>query len=389
MKLLITLFILASLSACNNNVEETYSGSEVTGEPIHSESTGIVLPPEIDDELHDELAELKPMIQIAMHQNRVMLINLLTGESLSSYELDEEEVVDQVWDLGNGYYAAWGGVPGTFDFDTGDIVPDDFRIIIFDENLNSLETLSYDEKALPMLLFSLLRFVNGELFVYGLAWNENWEDPLTDFLRINVHTAKVETLFEVNQSLELYEFVNIDQILVFDRIIDWTAGRVHTYYGLLDLETGAVQFFKREGFAHRHVDFHDSTMLIAESHATTVVNHEVILFDWENQSSIFIQLEDDESMWARFSYDSNQIVTVNEALSVFRKYDFNGELMIEVPFELPATIEGEEDFEEGDFLDTMYSGFAIYPITDQLYVMHVTRSLFFLRDHHIRFITLP
>ena len=388
-KILVVLFTVVLISACNTTEDSVIN---------RNETTGIILTPVTDDEIIEELEHHDPMPHITIDQNQVILLDLITGEALEIYEFDQQEIVNQVWDFGNGYYAAWGGMLG---FDAEGFVENDFRIVIFDENLNPLETLLYDEIELPVLFFSVLRMVDGELFVYGQGWNENWAtESMTNFLRVNVHTGEVTTLFEIEHSLRLHEFISDNQILVFDQTTDWNAGRVHTQYGVLDLDTGEVQLFEREGFAQGHVDFHESRVLIAERHVTTVVNNEVIIFDLADMSSTFIQLEDEESISVRFSHDGNYIVTINEEQSVFRKYDFNGVIVAEIEIDLPSTVTGEDEFELETDTPTdlipparLYRDFQIFSITEEIYVIHTHLSLvemwIFLSDHYIQLVRLP
>ena len=371
----LVVLLLVLLSACTINRDEI----------TEDESAGIVLSPIVDNEVIEELAVLDPMPHISAYQNQITLLDLVTGEILANYDFNEEERIDEVWDLGDGFYAAWGG--GWRNHPQG-FVENDFRIVIFDENLTPLETLLYDDEELPMLFLSVLRFVDGELFVYGPDnRNINWDtDSTTNLLRINVHTEEIDILFEVELSLFFYEFIDDQQILVFDQITDWAAGRVHTQYGVLNLETGEIQSFVREGFAQGHIDFHGSKVLIAERHVTVEVENEVIVFDLEDMSSEFIQLEHEESRWARFSLDGHHIVTINEEAYVFRKYDLNGAIIAEVDIERHPSI---DDIDDVDFIAI---DFEIFPITEQTYALHTHLSFIshdlFTIEHHIQFISL-
>jgi len=385
-KMMALLFSLVLMSACDDGGD----GASNTI-PIVDETTGVFLTLPTDEEVIEALDGLDIISHVTIEQNQLILMDVKTGESRVRYELDAHEVIGQVWDLGEGYYAVWGGISG---YDDEGFVVNDFRLMILDEHLTLLETLTYDDE-LPELFVSVLRLVDGELFVYGPAFNENWDtEPMTDFLRINVHTGEVDVLFEIEDSLQLYDFISNDHILVFEQIVDWSAGRVHTNYGILDVETGDTQLFERQGFAHGSVDFHGSKVLITESHVTTEVEHGVIIFNLDDLSSTFIQMEDEESMWARFSYDGNHIVTVNEAELVFRKYDFNGEMIVEIPIELPMTVTGVDEIPEDElyYQDISY-GFAIFPVMEGIYALHIQISFgdigLFLSDHHIQIITLP
>jgi len=201
---------------------------------------------------------------------------------------------------------------------------------------------------------------------------------MTDFVRVNLNTGEIEVLFEVNDSMRFRGFIEDNQVFISDQITDWDAGRVHTQYGILNLETGKIQLFERQGFAEGHIDLHDKKVLMTEQHVTEVVNNEVIVFDSADLSSQFISLENRESMWARFSYDGNHIVTVNEETAFFRKYDFNGNIISEVNIEISTAVEGISEI--------VINAFEIFPLTENIYTIH---SLGFPVERHIQFIRLP
>ena len=382
-KILVICFTLILLSSCN--------GDEISENiPIVDGSTGIISTPLTDDEIIEELDVSEVVTSVVIDNSRIILIDVATGESLANHELDEHSVIDQVWDLGEGYYIVWGGEPS---FDAEGFVDNDFKLMIFDEGLNLLEALMYDEEEFPQLFSSVLRLVDGELFVYGLEAGADW-GSMTDFLRINVHTQEVERLFEVKSSFEFYDFINDHQILIFERLVDWNEGSVNTNYGLLDIETGYTQLSERQGFAQGQISFHASKVLITESHVTDVVKNEIIIFNLDDLSSIFVQLEHEESMWAHFSYNGDYIVTINEEKSVFRKYGLDGEMIAEVDIELPTIVTGVDEIPgEELYYHHIYYDFEIFPITEQIYALHIHISFsdigLLLRDRHIQIITLP
>ena len=396
-KVLIGLFAIVSLSACNTN-------DEIVGEPENFKSTGIIVLPVTDEEIIEELEVVGSVPHIILDENQVLLLDLTTGERIAIYELNEnmfehydftENVLEnyyfseniyvnfgETWILGSSYYAVEVISSGLWDFEAGDFeIYPETRIIIFDKNLNPIEVLAYDAEELPLLFDSVLRFVDGNLFVYGLEWNGNTEVESTiNFLRVNVHTGEVETLFAMEDWLSFHEFISDHHIFISSQTTDWNAGRVNTKYGVLDLETGDIQSFEREGFARGHVEFHGSKVLIAERHVTVEVGNEIIVFNLEDMSNKFIELEDEESMWARFSFDGNYIVTINETASVFRKYDMNGTMIAEVDIEHPSG---------SDTVDIMGVDFKILPITEQTYAIHMHIDSILTTESHLQFITLP
>jgi len=101
--------------------------------------------------------------------------------------------------------------------------------------------------------------------------------------------------------------------------------------------------------------------------------NEVIVFNLENMSSEVIQLGHGDSLWARPSFDENYIVTINENESVFRKYDMNGNIVAETEIVIPF------DFDNDSF--------EIFPLTDEIYAIHIHTSMF-ADGRHIQMITL-
>ena len=223
--------------------------------------------------------------------------------------------------------------------------------------------------------------------LYGQAFNEDWEDPLTIFQRVNVHTGEIEDLFEIEVSLRLHKFVNEHQIFISDQTVDWVAGRVHTHYGILDLQSGETHLFNREDFAIGSLDFKDLKVLISNNPSLEFYSQEVVIFDFENMTSELISLEEKDVFSTRFSYDGHHFVTINGEESVFRKYDLSGVLVVELELDLPRTIIGvSETFEDEIF----HYGFEIFPISEDTYVLHINvLGTYFGNDHHIQIITIP
>lgn len=377
-KVLTLLFTFILLSACNGT-ETTDDDGGISGtltnevgmfeSPENLQFVGNVVVPIADDRIMAELAGLAPMPYLIRdwendQRFQLLLMDLTTGDTLAIHKTGELGATERIWNLNDGHY-----VVESLDIDSWSS-----ELVIFDKNLNLLAELPYDTEALPLLLTSALRIVEGELFVYGLGLNENWAtESTTDLQRVNVHTGEIESLFEIDGSLTLHQFIDDNRILFIKQLTDWEAGQVHTHYGILDLETGETSTFERENFAPGEVDVRGSKVLIGERHVTDQVRNEVIVFDSEEMTSQFIQLEDEESLHAHLSFDGHHIVTINEEASVFRKYDLNGERVAEIEIEFPS---------EGDGVGF----FEIFPITEQVYAIHTFE---FPGGRHIQFIMLP
>ena len=202
--------------------------------------------------------DINPLIaKNGINVNQVLLIDPTTGEVLTIYEFDEYEKVSLAKSLGNGYYAV---VVGDEDFisrelrlshiegvvvdaldlfeqmDDPDYFPEQ-RIVIFDENLNYLETVHFDNDTVHPQ-GNILKFVDGELFMYtttsipgevGESFGAFSVIPAY-FQRINLHTGEITTLFEMNDSKNLIEFIGGHHIL----------GIGNLGYVIIDLKTAEV-----------------------------------------------------------------------------------------------------------------------------------------------------
>jgi len=344
-KLLLIAGVIAILVGCNSE-ENPYNS-----QPSISDNM-MILPD--DEEIIDFLSTLEPK-PLIMHpspvwladENRwlysISLLDLLTGEILASYEFSEDEhFSSDLWDLGEGFYAikVWENDENFSAIEQ--------RIIILDVSLNMVDTLFYDVDLFLGLHTGFLKLENSELIVYMIEPGGEFQGVILNPLRVNLHTEEVEVLAEVDEFIHMmHRYVGENKIFVTDSLADFNTGHMSTKYGILDLVTGSVHFLEKEGFRHSHLGFTDDQVLISES--TSVgppLLNEVVLFDLNNMSSESIQLGEEESIWARFSYDGNYIVTINQEESRFKKYDFSGNMIVEMEIYLTSTVSGIDVFSE-------------------------------------------
>jgi len=388
------LLIIAFLVACQSNeVPYTEIGDpEATEiEVVNNGNSDI----QTEDDPDEELVDLEPIPYIFRNHitrrnenqltrqdsNQVYLMDLTIGELIAIYDgFDEEDFVNNVWDLGNGYYAVFVGHGISSEHHLGTQTERNFRIVIFDENLNHLESLPYDEEEFLFLWSSILRFVNGELYIYGWEWGIG---PLYNFQRINIHTRETETLFQGNQILRLNEFIGEHQILVSEFVPpEYGAAEMdfRTLYGVLNLETGIAELFEIEqNYSYEHFIIGGSQAIMTERDpremfADVDITNKVVIINLEDMSNEVVQLAYGDSFSARLSFDGNDIVTINVTESVFRKYDRNGVIIVEMDLELPAEI-------------SSWNPFEIIPVTAQIYVIRINPA--YLEGPRVQIVTLP
>jgi len=375
----IVIFMILLLSACSitNDIE---AGNDI----IDEESPWNM--PMVDAEVIAELLDSDPVPHWIVMNRQYLLMDLISGEILSEFEVDEGGFILGAWNLDNGYV-----------FQKGHPRDQESRLIILDDMFNYIETLEYNEDESLMLFSSVLRFSDDELIVYGPRWNEYWDtDPLTDFLRFNVHTGEIEELFKIEGSMRLYDFIGDNQIFISNQNTDWEAAFVYRDYGILSLDTGEIALFESDNFAYGDVFFQDTKVLLSEAHPqqNQAYQNEILILNTQDMSSTFIQVKNGDGISAHFSFDGQHIVTINEEASVFRKYNLNGEIIVEIKIELPIDIEGIDEFSEEELADAIFSRtFEIFAITDQIYAVHTRISIyshwFSLRDYYIQHITFP
>ena len=370
--------------AATDDQNVVYLPTEANDDPIEIEI--------IENEWFLELAELESMPHIVTNGwsstqvNQVILLDLTTGEPMAIYEFGEYEAVEQVWDLGNGYYAAWVGdedlwnrssrlgidLPDDFEFSWGDELERNFRIVIFDENLNPIDTLPYSEKMHSVIFFNRhIRFENGELFVYDFA--PYGQDITWHFQRVNLHTGEITVLFETQNHISTHGFIGDNQFLV----TDWLYPN-GIKYGIFDLETGDITFSEQQQvFDFGNFVLTGSNLVMSEHQwgwrSGPELTNQIMILDLEDLSREMIQLAEGDSVWARPSYDGNHIVTINESESVFRKYDMDGNVIARANIVLPF------DFDNYHF--------EIFPITEQVYAIHIHTPLLD-GGRHIQMVTL-
>jgi len=366
MRIFIAGFCLTLLVACNSSDDNLRTTGTGSGTPE------IRMTAPLDDEIRDVLENLDPIFRLTRKSewsnernnwiNELLLIDVITGDIVATHEVEVGYSFFEPIDLGNGYYI--------IEMASRDDESLEYMIVILDAMLNIVDTVFYDIDLVSPLHVGFFKFTEGELIAYAL---EMWDEvPVGNLnpVAFNLHTGEIEILAEVDEFISnMHRFVGENQIFTTQLITLWDQGRITTSYGIIDIETGETHFFEKEDFGYGNIDFHSKRVLMSERHSMgPALINEVLIFEIETMTSTSVILEDEESHWARFSYDGNHIMTINEEASVLRKYDFNGVIIAEIEVEIPSVVTASEDY-ANDPNAYFWQTFEIIPLAENVYVI--------------------
>jgi len=235
---------------------------------------------ELLEDVETELVEIPsnlgfiPRLAQSNHQNRIILFNHDTGDVVASYSFSEYERIYGAIETGTGYYIVHVGEDDLFSYQlrTGMLdyiwemeeeeknayitenfpeIPEserNFRIIVFDKNLNIVETFpgETDENHLK-LWGSVATFENGELIIYDtLSIPGEVGESFGTFSivpahvrRLNLTTGEIDILFEVENSMHLMKFIGERYVLV-ERVVNVGVTVAGMRESVLNLETGEL-----------------------------------------------------------------------------------------------------------------------------------------------------
>jgi len=303
------------------------------------------------------------------------MTDMVTGTEHFVYEFSEYEGVERIWELEENVFAVLVGLEDLWvrearlralegNFSTNnievDFVPDserNFRLMLFDNELNRLETLEGD---LGFLRVShvLLRLEDGNVVAYRWSHTESGED--LDLLRMDLRTGEVETLFVGigDVGFTLWEFVGEDLIVLSGRFFDTVPDKM--YYGVLDLGTGEIHLAEAGAIMVGQVVENGDSVIFTEVDVRVfdiALFDEVLVFNFQSLEGVVVNLFPEDSLWARLTLDGKYVVTVNLGESIFRKYDLSGSIVAEVPL----TIDFPERLQD----------VGIVPLTENYFVIVV------------------
>lgn len=292
-KILILVAIAVILSACttSENDDSTLSSdqesvTDVTETPLSAE-----VPVDLDFILEIALS--------GSSSNQFLLFNPTTGDIVTTYQFSENEHIFGARSLGDGYYAVHVGELESFDLPESEL---NFRVIIFDKQLNILDTLPGETGETGLSFFgSAVRFVDGVLFVYSIQQISNEVggnfDPFAkvpaELRRVNVNTKEIEVLFAVDNLVREMEFIGEHLLLVMDNS---TSSR-----RVINLETTGI------------IDLQQTVFLEGDELIAYLEYHEIDLEAWQQQfgNNVLERLEWDFEALAYFNLDPEMFETLS------------------------------------------------------------------------------
>ena len=390
LKILISTLAITILTACNGyeTYENTGWAESRQNETINETATMII---EIADDIVEEGLDLEPILHFETTKtNQVSLLYVTTNQVVATHEFADYEAVDKIWTLSDGYFAAFVGEENLWmraqrlhieagntsllddvEFDHRTQTEKNFRIIIFDEKLNILETLPYDEEEFIAIWGSVMKFTEGTIYIYGSNFDADcFENASCYFQRVNANALTVENLFEYNsrQPFVPQGFTTDNQLLVTVSSSGGGPGQGNNpsfslQYGTVDITTGEKRLLERENFWQLEVIYNESFMVISGNNTAGGIGHgqrraEIIIYDIKNQSSTIIQTDDHDDLTMKFSFDGKYLITLN-ADGVLKKYNMSGELVAETLLDTANT---------GDI--NLFQS-QIFPINNDIYIIHL------------------
>jgi len=326
---------------------------------------------------------------------RFTIIDLITGDIMGIREFNSKYSFFRAWVLENDNFAI-----NLYNRNT-----DEVYLYIFNNAMEELGVIELNAYTFWSMGFSYLQIKGNDFYLYGieLETNEEWTPrPILNPTRLNLLTGEKEVIFEVFEPIQsIHGFINEKEVFATERIVLFEQGILKTRYGLLNLEDEVLIVFDKENFGYGRIDIGFQKVLIAEGTSVgPLLLNEVILFDISDTKSFSVTLatttseRTSESVWARLSYNEDYIVTINDDFSVFRKYDFDGNIIIEKNIIIPMTIQDDEQFTVEELANGYFRNiFDIIPITEQVYIIHTKSFLeffgWYVSEHHFQTVVLP
>ncbi|MCL2559136.1 MAG: hypothetical protein FWE07_01500 [Turicibacter sp.] len=389
---LVSLFMLvAFLAGCQTNgssesKEATFNDNESSRQELILDDTGIT-------------TDLEAIPYLTRSENVILLVDLVTGQTLTEYVLQDEYAwVGEVFDFDNGYYAALVGIssqqhlvhmglidPDEVDWDREDQAEHDYQVqfLIFDQDLNRLDSLPIDDRDQEFFVDLYwvdvsVTFDGSELFLYfsPSRVRANPDNPMEvifdDYSTLqtyHVTTGELRTLVS-ELELDVRQTFRISPEYLFYFNVEGLGGgggdasNIRSIYGVINLETGVIDSFEREGI-WEIIQYETS------SHVLMARRGEVLVFDFTTMQTEMVHLREDDfsSYQSQLSLNRNHLVTLSDDHVYFRKYDITSSDLIKEIAINPI------DYDPSDHTAWMIGGNAltpiIFPITDSVYAIHL------------------
>jgi len=376
------LLLAVFLVACQSNEIDNISNG---GEQQHAIDDG-------ESSAVDLGAVVESFPYLTYRGAEVLLVDLITGETLASYYVEDQYAeVSSVFNFNNGYFVALVGVMsphelairrGDFNAELVEHDPNP-RFLLFDDDLNLLEVFWINDTPYNSnfpFMFDLLTFYNNELVVFFMIAEDPSRPGNLLLQSYNFHTEEVTVITQTDIAIQEFVSVNVDQ-LFFTGFINETGSPFDPgtfVYGRINLESNVIEQQGERDFEPFGVDINNMQILIPEQREEPLledihqVHHGVLLFDLQTSESRILNLQEGDGHLARLAYDGNHVVTISRYVNrdtltsnfeYFRKYDLQvGALIHEIALDpIPELIE---------FADIRVSvSPVIIPISDNVYAI--------------------
>ncbi|MCL2559856.1 MAG: hypothetical protein FWE07_05155 [Turicibacter sp.] len=402
---LMTLLSIAVLMACTNDntdlqneeTGDTPTNEEATTGSDTNDSTDVLIDTDILAELPEFIPHIVPRGRVSRFGEYLALMDLLTGDVLTTYELEDGEIVVNVFNFDNGYFGALIGMLDPldlyFDLYFAGLTDDDFdlmavidaaeehdyqlRYLILDQQLNVLETLPITSEPLQdanLHIFNLVVYEQGELFVYHVPNYLFHGSSGANIYRYNVHTNVDELLFQMDHRINIHNMA-----LLESGDLAFIGGRLTVnmyelgplmYYGVINLETNEMTLFNEYGFRHEAITSGGLQMLITEGvqieliedsrseGAVTTDRDEVILIDTGSMTQAFVSLPELESAFSQLSQCGQYLMTINADRTYFKQYEIINGTSVSLNQQIPLQL--------GNASDRV----TVFSLTDTIFAIH-------------------
>jgi len=264
-KILGLAVVLVILVGCEGNNGLVDSVQE-DGMPVIEENRGT---PQVVENIEDFQKEDEPYDYLRAYRNfdGIVLRNLLTDEVVAeiTFSLEEDQAVQEVYEFANGYYGALmiDGVDILRDED-GELVgmswtgEGNATFFLFDSELNLIDEFEITSDNVNRAWSNVIVFEGNEILIY---YYDNWESGLYVYNLMTNLTIRVEIDLDKEIFVSQLHQTDIPNQLAF--VGTRTNDEFHTYLGVMDLETGHVQY-KRTDFQYNHIVISGNYFLLTE-----------------------------------------------------------------------------------------------------------------------------
>lgn len=272
-KIVISALILLGIGANLYASAHTTPYAATEGDSVENSYESIVYKPTEYEEIValPSLDFTPKLAQCGTQMNQILLFNPTTGDVVATHDFGAYERIFGTIDLGNGYYAIhvgendlfshllWNGMLDYIwemeDEEANAYIKENFpevsesernfRVVIFDQHLNIVETLPGETEENGLSLWgSVATFIDGMFTIYdtksipgevGESFGAFAIIP-AHVRRHNLSTGDIDILFEVPNSMNFVEFIG-DRYILVQRVVDGSGGQREA---VLNLETGEL-----------------------------------------------------------------------------------------------------------------------------------------------------